>query len=98
MGDFRDEKRTGLGVFVHGDGVRCEGRFWDGRYHGKGILLVAGEKYKGDFRQGKKNGFGKFDFPDGSSYEGEWASGEIVGKGRYKLKHEIGFSVKTIGC
>ena len=59
MGDFRDEKQTGLGVFIHGDGVRYEGRFLDSRYHGKGILLVAGKKYKGDFRKGKKKVLGR---------------------------------------
>ena len=40
-GDFRDDKRTGRGIFTWPDGDHYDGDFIDGKRHGRGIFTWA---------------------------------------------------------
>ncbi len=47
-----------------------EGEFsHNGLYHGKGVLVCAGDEYEGDMCQGRKHGAGRMNYASGDVYE-----------------------------
>ena len=69
IGDFKDGKYFGRGVFKLSDGTLYEGEFRNGIYHGNGSLkLPNGEVYIGKFYLGQYSGFGKISFPYSSYF------------------------------
>lgn len=68
--------------------VYYEGMTVDGRYHGKGELMVEdGLRYEGDFVQGKKHGNGTCIYHNCDKYVGEFADDNIHGKGVYTFRN-----------
>ncbi|KAJ7520736.1 hypothetical protein O6H91_19G020300 [Diphasiastrum complanatum] len=87
LGEWKLNKRDGVGIHTYKNGSRYEGEFKKGKREGHGTLFVAhGNKYrvvyKGYWSAGAWNGlgilFGKF----GETYEGQFQDGLRHGYGR----------------
>ena len=96
VGEFKDCKRQGQGIFTFGKDTRFAGNkyvgeFKDDNYHGQGIFIFgaksefAGDKYFGEFEDNKKNGQGTYTYTDGSKYVGEYKDDKRTGQGTYNL-------------
>ncbi|MDA1332312.1 MAG: trypsin-like peptidase domain-containing protein, partial [Proteobacteria bacterium] len=94
VGEFRDDKKHGQGIFIFGSesqwaGAQYVGEFRDDKYHGQGTYILAnGDKYVGEFRDDKKHGQGIFIFGSesqwtGAQYVGEFRDDKYHGQGTY---------------
>ena len=88
MGEFKNNKPNGQGVFTSPDGQRYQGEFKDGKINGHGIMTYPdGRSYKGEYKNNKRDGYGIMIYQDGglyqegSRYEGEWKSDKRDGQG-----------------
>jgi len=82
IGQAKDGKAHGRGMYVYPDGSKYEGQFRDGVMHGEGLYSWAnGARYEGQFRDGNKHGVGTFTWPSGSKYAGQWRSDKAHGWG-----------------
>lgn len=73
----------GWGVFNNNKGLRYEGMWKDGSYHGNGTLFSEYEdKYVGNFFNGMKKGYGiLYYLDDNSKFKGTWENGQKHGYG-----------------
>ena len=54
VGEWRDNKKHGLGTETFADGAKYVGEFRDDKYHGQGTYTFAdGRKYEGEWRDNK---------------------------------------------
>merc|ERR1711871_1848489 len=68
------------------DGTYYEGEYFNGLWHGYGILVNPdGSRYEGEFRRGKYEGHGKLSYIDGGFYDGEFLAGKRHGQGTYNV-------------
>jgi hypothetical protein len=73
---------TGDGTYEDNDGLRYEGHFIDGKFHGKGTAWYPdGSRYEGDWANGEREGEGNWRSADGSRYSGEFRANQFNGKG-----------------
>ena len=74
---------AGTKIFAPGD--RYEGHWKNGKFHGKGKLVIAKlGKYVGEFKDGQLHGKGVITFANGDKYSGQLRHGQIFGRGTYK--------------
>jgi hypothetical protein len=67
IGEFRNNRRDGKGVWIYPNGARYTGDFKDGKPSGAGTYAYPnGSKYVGGFRDGKFNGRGVLYAADGA--------------------------------
>ena len=85
VGDWKDNKRTGQGVYTSASGSIYEGAYKDNKWSGQGTLTYgpkskwAGDKYVGGWKNDKRNGKGKYTYADGTIKEGIWEDGKLQG-------------------
>jgi len=86
-GEWKDDRRHGLGQQTWKDGRMYDGQFKEGKFHGKGRmewhtskgLMVFDGQYVGDL----KHGAGMYRWPDGRVYDGQWVGGQRSGRALY---------------
>jgi len=87
--EFVDNVPDGLGTLVTVKGMRYEGSFSKGLFHGNGTIVWEGildgkkcvlKKFTGQFKNGKKNGVGTF-HENGNRWEGSFVDDVFSGKG-----------------
>lgn len=82
VGEYRDGRRTGRGVYTWSDGERYEGDYRDDKRTGRGVYTWPnGDRYDGGFRDSHFHGRGAMAWADGSRYEGEWQESRAHGNG-----------------
>lgn len=90
-------KPHGQGKLVHGrysyDYYVYEGKFRNGKRHGKGVLIEGHapyeDRYEGDWKNDMRDGFGIQEDYIGYRYEGEWKENEHHGCGEWKTRDGI---------
>lgn len=74
--------KTGEGTYSDDTGLRYEGAFVDGRFHGTGTAWYAdGGRYEGDWQEGKRAGEGTYRGPDDATYTGQFVEDQFHGQG-----------------
>ncbi len=74
--------RTGDGTYQDKEGLRYEGHFIDGKFHGQGTAWYPdGSRYKGDWIEGQREGEGVWHGAAGTEYTGQFAADRFHGKG-----------------
>lgn len=86
VGEVKNGKRHGYGVFTTFNGITYEGDFKDDKSDGKGTLTISstGDKYVGEFKDNKPNGKGTYKTVL-ESYVGEFKNGKYHGTGTLTL-------------
>ena len=70
-GDYQNDKKNGMGIFVWESGNYYKGCYKDDERHGYGEMYWKdGSCYKGEWSHGIQHGVGKMEFPDGRVKEG----------------------------
>ncbi|MBQ0831529.1 MORN repeat-containing protein [Marinobacter sp.] len=78
--------KTGDGTYEDSDGLRYEGHFIDGAFHGAGAAWYPdGSRYEGDWEDGKRTGEGVWREADGSNYTGQFKENAFHGQGTLTL-------------
>ena len=87
VGEIKNGKREGKGIFYFKNGDTYEGDWKNDKMDGKGIYYHkkadGTDRYEGDFRNDKRDGKGIVYFRDGNRYEGDFRNGRQEGKGVY---------------
>ena len=87
IGEIKNGKREGKGIFNFKNGDIYEGDWKNDKMDGKGIYYHkktdGTDRYEGDFRNDKRDGKGIVYFRDGNRYEGDFRNGRQEGKGVY---------------
>ncbi|MFO8142109.1 MAG: PEGA domain-containing protein [Marinobacter sp.] len=77
---------TGDGSWQDSSGLRYQGHFVDGEFHGTGTAWFAdGRRYEGDWAHGKRDGEGQWHSADGATYTGQFHNDEFHGQGTLTL-------------
>jgi len=85
-GNWRGGIKTGDGTYEDKDGLKYEGQFADGAFHGSGTAWYPdGTRYEGDWENGKRSGEGAWRDADGSRYTGQFADDSFQGQGTLTL-------------
>ena len=72
-GDFKEDLRTGYGVYTWPDGRKYEGNWENDLRSGKGKLTLRnGSIYEGNWKDDAPSGQGSFFYPSGTCCEGQW--------------------------
>ena len=53
LGEYKNDKKEGFGVYKWADGRRYEGMWKDGKQHGKGKFIMANGTLEGNWNQGQ---------------------------------------------
>ncbi|ONF45227.1 PEGA domain-containing protein [Marinobacter lutaoensis] len=78
--------RTGDGTYQGDTGLRYQGQFVDGAFHGRGTAWFPdGSRYEGDWVRGKRSGEGLWRGADGAEYTGQFQDDRFHGKGTLTL-------------
>lgn len=81
IGEWKNNKKNGKGIFYSADGDTIDGTFVNGKAEGKIVVRAKqGYLFNGQFRNGKNNGYGVLHFGD-QKYEGNWENGMRSGYG-----------------
>ena len=90
VGEFKDSKRNGQGIYSYANGDKFFGEYKDDKIHGQGTFTYAfsGDKYVGEYKDSKRNGLGTYTFGKnsefaGDKYVGEYKDEEYHGQGTY---------------
>jgi len=77
---------TGDGTWQNASGVKYEGHFVDGEFHGTGTAWYPdGSRYEGDWQAGRRHGEGRWRSADGTVYTGRFEQDEFHGQGTLTL-------------
>ena len=74
----RLRRLDGHGVETSPEGVRYEGEWLDGKYHGHGVYTFMGTRYEGGWSAGERHGLGVETRSDGTRIEGVWMDGVFL--------------------
>ncbi len=91
--NFRDGSwiggvRTGDGSYEDNNGLRYEGHFVDGQFHGKGTAWYPdGSRYSGDWNEGRREGEGEWRSADNNRYTGQFVADQFHGQGTLTLEN-----------
>ena len=89
VGEFRNGKMHGAGVFHWPDGRVYEGAFVNERRHGRGKLTWPdGRVFEGNFVNGQRQGRGVLAWPNGNVYAGDFHADQITGGGRLTWQNQ----------
>ena len=82
MGEWKNNKPNGKGLYVLDNKTRFDGFFVDGKLEGFGTKIKEDSYiYTGEFKKSKFNGKGTCEFEEGVVFEGEWKDNLLHGKG-----------------
>lgn len=82
IGDFKNGKLHGKGIFYFSDGNKYLGHWVDQKREGKGrMIFTSGDEYFGTFKKNKFSGQGVMTYANGNRYEGLWADNKPSGYG-----------------
>ena len=71
VGEFKDDKAHGQGIFTFVNGDEYVGEFKDGELHGQGTYYLSnGDEYVGEFKDGKAHSQGTWTYEDGRVEKG----------------------------
>lgn len=88
-GEWRNNKRHGIGTFTFETGTVYRGEFQNGAITGRGTFFFAnGSKYEGSVKDGEPDGEGTWMALGGEKYVGEWLNGKRHGYGTWT--HPLG--------
>ncbi|XP_033096142.1 ankyrin repeat and MYND domain-containing protein 1-like isoform X2 [Anneissia japonica] len=94
-GRLKDNKRTGVGIFLWPSGDKYEGEYLDNERHGKGKQGWSdGSFYEGDFVMDTRHGEGYHKWANGESYEGSYFKDHRHGNGTYTWPGDLKFEGK----
>ncbi|MGM0767219.1 MAG: PEGA domain-containing protein [Pseudomonadota bacterium] len=78
--------RTGDGTYEDASGLKYEGHFVDGEFHGEGTAWYPdGSRYSGDWSEGHHNGEGVWRSADNNRYTGQFHNDQFHGQGTLTL-------------
>lgn len=78
--------RTGDGTYEDRNGLRYEGHFVDGQFHGEGTAWYPdGSRYTGDWNEGRREGEGVWRSADNNRYTGQFQDDRFHGQGTLTL-------------
>ena len=78
-GDWKNDNRTGKGIYYFKSGNRYEGDFKNGKKEGKGIFYYNnGNRYEGDFKNDKYEGKGIFYFNNRDRQMGDFLNDKRI--------------------
>jgi hypothetical protein len=84
VGEFKDGKKNGKGVYTFASGAKYDGEYVDNKKQGLGTYNAPdGGKYIGYWYEDKRHGQGVYNYPSGDKYKGEWKNGAKHGRGTY---------------
>ncbi len=84
VGEFKDNKKHGHGIYTWTNGDKYVGQFMNGRQHGQGTFTYSvGAKFVGEWKDDKRHGQGTFTYASGGKYVGEWKDGKEISRGPY---------------
>ena len=84
VGEFKDNKKHGHGIYTWANGDKYVGQFMNGRQHGQGTLTYSvGSNFVGEWKDDKRHGHGTYTYSSGGKYGGEWKDGKEVNRGPY---------------
>lgn len=84
VGEYRNGKRHGHGVYTFANGAKYDGDYVDGVKEGRGsMLLLDTSTYVGDWKSDKREGHGIYTYASGDRYEGGWKKNQKHGLGTY---------------
>lgn len=84
VGDFRDGKKHGHGVYTWPNGDRYDGDFADDTPNGKGgFQLASGDKYEGEVVAGRISGRGIYITRESDRIEGSFIDAKAFGQALY---------------
>lgn len=83
-GEYKNDLRSGDGVYTYADGSRFEGSYLSDAKNGSGKMVFAnGDVYEGDFVNDYRTGEGSYTWASGDKYVGEFYRNAITGYGTY---------------
>ena len=83
-GEFRDNKKQGMGAYIWANGNRYEGDFVDDEPSGRGkFVFASGDQYEGEYSRGAFNGKGVFNSRNGDRTDGTFVNGQATGPAVY---------------
>lgn len=89
VGEWKDDKMNGFGLYVYTNGDVYEGQFLNGLQNGHGkYSFTDGSRYEGDWKEHKMHGTGAYWDNNGVKWEGEFRDGSFLSKEQAKLKEE----------
>jgi hypothetical protein len=75
-GEWKDDKKSGEGVYTWSNGSRYEGGWKDGKQSGQGLYTwPSGLQYEGGFKEDLRSGRGVQWLPGGCVFDGDFAEG-----------------------
>ena len=81
VGEWRDYKYHGQGVYTTPDGGRYEGDWRWGQWHGQGVYTSPdGTRYEGEFSAGRRHGYGVRTSPGGEREAGMFYKDRFIGR------------------
>lgn len=84
IGNWRDGKRHGNGIYVYCSGEKMSGEFRNDQiYNGEGVVCYKDGRFIGSFVGGQKTGKGARIWNSGARYDGEYRNNKMNGKGIY---------------
>ena len=84
IGEYRDNKRNGLGTYTYASGNMYTGEYKDNKKNGEGTFIwIEGDKYVGEYKNDKRNGHGTYTYPNGDKYIGKHKDSLFHGQGTY---------------
>lgn len=82
VGQWKDNKQNGQGIYTWPDGSKYVGQFKNGKMECQGTYTWSdGTKYIGQWKNGKIDGQGTYTWSDGNKHVGQWKEGKMEGKG-----------------
>jgi len=79
VGEFKDGKFHGQGIYTYANGRKYVGEHKDGKANGQGTFTWQNpwEQYVGEWKDEKPNGQGTRTKANGDKYVGEWKDGNM---------------------
>ena len=99
-GEWKHNRKEGIGIEKYQDGSRYQGEFKNGLKHGIGIYFWNdGSKYEGEWENNLLEGYGIYKFVDGCICSGYWHSNKMNGFGKFtypNIKCYLGYFKKDM--
>jgi hypothetical protein len=78
-GEYKDDKKNGLGVYTWADGDKYDGEYKDDKKNSHGVLTWAdGDKYDGEWKDDNMHGHGVYTSADGEHEVVAWPRCEYI--------------------